>query len=66
MSAPEVPAGTPNEAEPEVSAGPLAWKLDGEVRDLAGLEDGSVKHLITFEDPEGKEVYRHSTAPHHG
>ena len=62
MSAPEVPAGTPNEAEPEVSAGPLAWKLDGEVRDLASFEDGSAKHLISFEDPEGKEVYRHSTA----
>jgi threonyl-tRNA synthetase len=41
----------------------LAVKLNGEIKDLYRpiKEDGSVKFL-TFDDPEGKEVYWHSSS----
>jgi len=41
----------------------LAVKVDGEVRDLhRELPDGATVHILTWDDPEGKAAFWHSTA----
>jgi threonyl-tRNA synthetase len=41
----------------------LAIELDGRVRDLsAPIHDSAKVRILTFKDPEGRAVYRHSTA----
>jgi threonyl-tRNA synthetase len=42
--------------------GILAWKVNGRVVDLRAPVNQESATPVTFEDPEGEEVYRHSTS----
>ena len=58
MKAPEAAS----EARSKVVSGPLAWKVGDRLVDLANPVNKAQAHPVTFADPEGREVYRHSTA----
>jgi threonyl-tRNA synthetase len=64
----EVPAGTTGrEFAESIGAGlakaALAIEINGRVQDLSSpLEDSGRVRILTFKDPEGRAVYRHSTA----
>jgi threonyl-tRNA synthetase len=47
----------------KLAAQALVGKLNGQVKDLECLlyEDGNLE-ILTFEDPEGRDVYRHSSS----
>lgn len=41
----------------------LAAKINGKLRDLATpLQDGDEVHLVSFDEPEGKEIFWHTSA----
>jgi threonyl-tRNA synthetase len=52
-----------SDSDLSASSAPIAMKVNGELKDLHAplLEDATVEWL-TFDSPEGKEVYRHSSA----
>ncbi len=58
----KVPMGTKKETQTDGSKERLAWKVNGEVVDLTSMENTPDNYSVSFEDPEGKELYRHSTA----
>jgi threonyl-tRNA synthetase len=64
----QVPAGCPASAAlagpgGALNPGILAVKVNGVLRDLGTvLNEDSALELVTFDSPEGKEVYRHSSA----
>ncbi|MFQ5912282.1 MAG: threonine--tRNA ligase [Nitrospinota bacterium] len=62
MSAPEAPAGARAESREKISSDALVWKVRDRLVDLATPIDTDQARPVTFEDPEGREVYRHSTA----
>ncbi|MFQ5692055.1 MAG: threonine--tRNA ligase, partial [Nitrospinota bacterium] len=62
MSAPEAAASTRAASREEASSTPLAWKVGDRLVDLSADVDPAEARPVTFEDPEGREVYRHSTA----
>lgn len=64
----EYPAGTPlidiaESISPRLAKEALAAKVDGRLVDLTHpLDKDSSVRILTFEDEEGRKVYRHSTA----
>lgn len=53
---------TEKKARTDGSKEHLAWKINDEIVDLASIENSPGNRSVSFEDPEGKELYRHSTA----
>jgi len=48
---------------PRLARAALAGRMDGHLVDLATpVRDGSRVALVTFDDPEGREVFRHTSA----
>ncbi len=62
MTAPEVPTDTRAATRKMTSSGPLVWKVGDQLVDLAAKDDKAEAREITFDDPEGRQVYHHSTA----
>jgi threonyl-tRNA synthetase len=53
---------TAAEAKPNTRSEPLVWKVGEQLLDLSTPVDKAEARPITFENEEGQEVYRHSTA----